>query len=402
MCGSAVLGMSAWLASSKSHSGATKWCLYILLCRTAIEEKIDEEDDEDALQAERRRKLSLIEPGQWVRAEGIPPLGAGAFGEVYLAQATARAREIAVKDIDMAFVWPEEGASLRDTLIEEHRRFESEVRLMAQLRHPNIVSYLGVDISISQKRLYILMELVTGGSLSSSLAKYGVMAPSTVQDYALDIMEGLHFLHTCSPPIVHRDLKPANVLLTSDGVCKLADFGTARLLEDGAVNRYLSGTPVYAPPEMYDPTSELTTAFDIWSLGATIHELLTRRVPWPREFLSTTNKLIFYLTLLYEDKPPSFDHERLDEHSRAMIVSMLRAEPSERPSILSLSEHAFFQQNYPVPTARNTTYQTRTDVMNKLGRIAEEGHRLSLTTQPSDTSIMSANDRDVIHFKTTK
>lgn len=131
----------------------------------------------DEQQLFRSGSLSLVEPGQWERAEGIPALGSGSFGEVYVARDTATIREIAVKAMDIRRygVWAQDDDSLEEVMVEMHRRLHREVMIMAKLRHKNIVAYLGVDISISKKELYIFMELVSGGSLRTYLDKYGAI-----------------------------------------------------------------------------------------------------------------------------------------------------------------------------------------------------------------------------------
>jgi len=139
----------------------------------------------------------------------------------------------------------------------------------------------------------------------------------------------------------------------------------------------MSGTLAYAPPEMHRAGNVLTPAFDVWSFGVTLHTLLTKTVaPWPERYMRDHKSLVYYLTELYDDQPPAFDHPNLDELSRDLIASILRSNPDDRPTIQDLTEHPFFHEEYPEPKAK----RNHADVLDTLIRVPDEGFKLPLTS----------------------
>src|SRR5580704_12435799 len=141
-------------------------------------------------------------------------LGAGGMGEVYKALDPRVGRNIALK------LLPESLAN--DP--ERRRRFEQEARLAALLNHPNVMAIY--DVGLDQHPPYIVGELVPGESLRAMITS-GALPPRKAVDIAAQIAAGLAAAHAAG--IVHRDLKPENVIVTSEGVAKILDFGVARM-----------------------------------------------------------------------------------------------------------------------------------------------------------------------------
>ncbi|HYO76711.1 MAG TPA: serine/threonine-protein kinase, partial [Thermoanaerobaculia bacterium] len=154
------------------------------------------------------------------------------------------------------------------------RRFREERQILAHLNHPNIARLLDggeTDDGVP----FLVMEAVDGLPITRHCDERQLPLEARLRLFAT-VCRAVHFAHTRL--IVHRDLKPSNVLVTRDGVVKLLDFGIAKLLaaDAEAANGDLTMTPDYASPEQVR-AEEVTTASDIYSLGAVLYELLTGR-----------------------------------------------------------------------------------------------------------------------------
>lgn len=159
------------------------------------------------------------------------------------------------------------------------KRFETEAEILHTLRHPNL-PYVR-DYFSWEGRYYLVMDYIEGEDLFTILKHYkkeGIDEKLVVQ-WAKEILDALYYLHSQSPPVVYRDLKPGNIMIrSSDNKAILVDFGIARTVEpEGDTTKTIVGTLVYAPEELLHGKPEPRT--DIYSLGATMHCLLTGIVP---------------------------------------------------------------------------------------------------------------------------
>lgn len=169
-----------------------------------------------------------VPPPTNVKISSYPSIGEGTFGKVYLAQRCDTGDQLVVKQIRIDEAKPE--------MVEQ---FLEEVRVLSRLEHPNIVRYLGA--TRKQEHLNIYLEYMAGGSLASMLKRYGPFPEPLIRRYTKQILEGLEYLHYRE--IIHRDLKGANILVTKDGVCKIADFGTAKqIMRNEIQKRSFKGT----------------------------------------------------------------------------------------------------------------------------------------------------------------
>ncbi len=146
-------------------------------------------------------------------------IGEGGFGPVYRAKDLALDRDVALKTLSHSV------ADVSPALWELYRqRFEREATLLRSVTHPNIVSVYGFE-SDADGSLYLVMEYVPGGSLSSTLAEDGPLSVDRAIAIASDVCNALEVLDALG--IVHRDIKPSNILLTAEGGAKLTDLGIA-------------------------------------------------------------------------------------------------------------------------------------------------------------------------------
>ena len=229
----------------------------------------------------------------WLRAD--KKIGEGQFGEVWLAMDGAgslaavkvmklsegRAKEANAgagrrrrrRDSQSKEAQESEQAEIRDTILRE-------AELLENLRHDNIVRYIGS--CAMEGYVFIVMEYLSGGSLATVLEEFRSLPISSIKRYLRDIIWGLVYLHENG--VIHRDLKPHNVLMTQDGECKLADFGTAKFFrqrgQEGVAlegrGEQGRGTALYMAPETQ--REEYLAVTDVWALGIMIVELLTGQV----------------------------------------------------------------------------------------------------------------------------
>ncbi|KWU43305.1 kinase-like protein [Rhodotorula sp. JG-1b] len=219
-------------------------------------------------------------------------LGQGAFGSVYKALNWTTGETCAVKKIDLSHI-PE--GDLPEIM--------SEIDLLKNLHHPNIVQYRGYHRTASS--LYIVLEYCENGSLAALVRKFGRIPESLVGLYVLQVLHGLQYLH--EQGVIHRDIKGSNILATKEGSIKLADFGVATRVAGSSSTTNSSeaqmavvGSPYWMAPEVVDQSAGASPASDIWSLGALVIELLTSKPPY--HFLDPMPAL--FRIVADEDGPP--------------------------------------------------------------------------------------------------
>lgn len=189
-------------------------------------------------------------------------LGAGGSGRVFRARDEVSDRIIALKMFHTA--------SARGN--QAYERFVREAKIAGAVRHPNLVEVY--DFSAEQG--FLVMEYMTGGNLSTRLSE--AMAPMAVKRMMRDILSGLELAHQRG--VIHRDVKPANIFFDARGTAKLGDFGVAHLLDLGQTQTGgLIGTLAYMSPEQITG-APLTITADMYSLGITLFEALTGRLPF--------------------------------------------------------------------------------------------------------------------------
>ncbi len=222
--------------------------------------------------------------------------GRGGFGEVWRAIRTDTSEEVAVK-------------VLRDaTDAEARKRFEREVRILLQLDHPGIVKVIAYRLDV--ERPFYVMPLMKGGCLSPWAGK---LHHGVVRGLLGKFADALHHIHARGG--IHRDFKPDNVLIDSRGNTALADFGLGNDPRCTiSMTAQAAGTPGYWAPELHEHLGRATSSSDIYSLGASIFQLLTGVHPVQASSLDP------------------WDHNReVPEDLRNLVLLMVHRNPLRRP-----------------------------------------------------------------------
>ncbi|CAL5019769.1 unnamed protein product [Urochloa decumbens] len=249
-------------------------------------------------------------------------LGSGSFGSVYEA-ISDDGFFFAVKEVSLM----DQGLNAKQRIVQ----LEHEISLLSRLEHENIVQYFGTDKEGG--KLYIFLELVTQGSLAALYQKYNLQ-DSQVSAYTRQILNGLLYLHQRN--VLHRDIKCANILVDASGLVKLADFGLAKEMSILSQARSSKGTVYWMAPEVAKAKPHGPPA-DIWSLGCTVLEMLTGKVPYPD--MEWTHALL----KIGRGIPPEIP-DTLSEDAQDFIKKCVQANPNDRPSAAQLLEHPFVQR----------------------------------------------------------
>jgi serine/threonine protein kinase len=244
------------------------------------------------------------------RYELLEKIGRGGMGVVYRGKDTTIGRPVAVKmlisDIDVSD--------------ETRQRFFREARSAGQLAHRNIITIY--DFGEEGGRAYIVMELLTGESLTALLAR-GVKVPLEQQvEIMMRVSEGLAFAH--SRGIVHRDIKPANLFVTADGQVKILDFGVARIASSKLTRSgLLVGTPDYMSPEQV-MGMVVDQRSDVFSAGAVFYQLLTGRKPF------AAKRLPDVLNRVRLEAPEAITEAEAPADLTAIVMKALEKDPAQR------------------------------------------------------------------------
>ncbi|KAF4368606.1 hypothetical protein CsatB_008184 [Cannabis sativa] len=261
----------------------------------------------------------------WLKGE---LLGRGSFGSVYEGIADD-GFFFAVKEVSLL----DQGDQGKQSIYQ----LEQEIALLSQFEHENIVQYHGTDKDDS--KLYIFLELVTKGSLQRLYQRYN-LRDSQVSAYTRQILLGLKYLHDRN--VVHRDIKCANILVDASGSVKLADFGLAKATKFNDV-KSTKGTACWMAPEVVNRKNQgYGLPADIWSLGCTVLEMLTQKIPYSDlEWMQALFKI-------GKGVPPTVP-DSLSEEARDFIFKCLQVNPDARLTAAQLLEHPFVKK--PLPTS---------------------------------------------------
>ncbi|XP_045553336.1 LOW QUALITY PROTEIN: serine/threonine-protein kinase WNK4 [Salmo salar] len=310
-------------ASSDSDNELVQNKPHNVLSRSPYESKWEQEEREDI----ETKAVATSPDGRYLKFN--IEIGRGSFKTVYKGLDTETTVEVA---------WCE--LQTRKLTKLERQRFSEEVEMLKGLQHPNIVRFYDSwkDNSKVLKCILLVTELMTSGTLKTYLKRFKEMKLKLLQRWSRQILKGLHFLHTRTPPIIHRDLKCDNIFITGPtGSVKIGDLGLATL-KSASFAKSVIGTPEFMAPEMYE--EKYDEAVDVYAFGMCILEMATSEYPYSE----CQNAAQIYRKVTSGMKPDSFYKVKVPE-LKEIIEGCIRMDKDERYTIQDLLEHTFFQEN---------------------------------------------------------
>lgn len=296
-----------------------------------------------------------VDPRMLENWDKVKQLGKGAFGVVWMGMLQDGA-QVAVKVVPLGQADDEAKATV-----------EAEFKLMQKMHHPNVVDYIGQRIT-SNGDLEIFTEFLPGGSVAGrvkDLKSHGKrrLPPLVVRRYTKQVLDGLAYLHDHGEgAIAHRDIKGENLLLTVDGIVKLADFGCSKMIHQakkvdesamlatvmatmgggssGAMT--MVGTPFWMAPEVISPqdSGQYGVKCDIWSLGCVIIEMLGE-MPWANKAAESPWQIMFLIASA--EGGPSNIPKDVHRHLADFLSKCFVREAKLRPSARTLVHHPYIE-----------------------------------------------------------
>lgn len=243
------------------------------------------------------------------------PLGRGAMGEVWRATDQALSRPVAVK-----LLRADDGDAASE-------RLRMEARTAARLNHPHVVSMY--DSGCHDGRFYLVMELVDGWSLAQELDVHGLLDPQEAGAIGAQMAAGLSAAHVQG--VIHRDIKPGNIMLTTDRIVKITDFGIACFADDAShtltATGKILGTGSYLAPERAVGRPAVP-ASDVYALGCVLYELLTGRPP----FLGENTPAVVQQHVSAAPVPPDHLRPEIPRSLADHLLLLLAKDPAQRPT----------------------------------------------------------------------
>jgi len=247
-------------------------------------------------------------------------LGSGTFATVRAAKEKATGTRYAIKIIDKKAMGAKQDMMMR------------EVDILKQVKHPNIIKLK--ELFESPQKLYLVMELVTGGELFDKIVEKGSYSEKDASFVMRQIIDACRYLHENN--IVHRDLKPENLLLETprSDIVKIADFGLSKILGDEAMLKTACGTPGYVAPEVLQ-LNGYGKEVDMWSVGVIMYILLCGFPP----FYEENNAQLFKAIMEGRFSYPAPYWSGVSDSAKDLINKLLVVDPKKRFSAEQALQH---------------------------------------------------------------
>ncbi|KAJ3679143.1 hypothetical protein LUZ60_017154 [Juncus effusus] len=298
-------------------------------------------------------------------------LGEGTFAKVKFARNVETGENVAIKILDKEKV-------LRHKMIGQIKR---EISTMKLIKHPNVIRMF--EVMASKTKIYIVMELVTGGELFDKIASRGKLKEDEARKYFQQLINAVDYCH--SRGVYHRDLKPENLLLDASGVLKVSDFGLSALhqqqvREDGLLHT-TCGTPNYVAPEVINNKGYDGAKADLWSCGVVLFVLMAGYLPFEE-----TNLVSLYKKINKADfSCPAW----FSTSVKKLIKRILDPDPQTRITIAQVIENEWFKKGYQRPSF-GTVNVDLDDVNSIFNENGEPANLVVETREERRPSLMNA------------
>ena len=263
----------------------------------------------------------------------------------------------------------------------------NEIRILASIHNPNIISYKEAFIDEASMSVCIIMEFADNGDLYQKMVNYqktnAQFSETEIWSIFIQVVRGLHSLHEFK--ILHRDMKSANVFLFKDGKAKLGDLNVSKIAKAG-LGYTQTGTPYYASPEVWKDMP-YDTKSDIWSLGCVLYEMATLRPPFKAEDMSSLYRKV--LKGLYPKISSQYSQDL-----NIMIKSLLQVAPINRPSCDTIMKMPIFVKRAEQIFSKEDAHFDNKDELLKTIRIPK--NLLYLTDRLPRPNYSTRNEEDHI------
>ncbi|KAK3777022.1 hypothetical protein RRG08_008876 [Elysia crispata] len=286
----------------------------------------------------------------------IRQIGEGAFGKAVLVKRKDSSAQCVIKEINTTKMSPKER--------EESRK---EVAVLAQLKHPNIVTY--IESFEERGTLYIVMNYCSGGDLYTKINERRGQLFSEDQILNWFVQLCLAIKHIHDRKILHRDIKSQNIFLTSSGKVQLGDFGIAKVLNSTVQLAHTCiGTPYYLSPEIVE-NMPYNNKSDVWSMGCVLYELTTLKHAF--EAGNMKNLVLKIIRGNYPPVSPQFSYDL-----RGLIAQLFKRNPRDRPNV-----NAILRKNFIMQRVRKLLSEQ--DLASEFSHTVMHGHKIAKALPPA-------------------
>ena len=276
------------------------------------------------------------------------------------------------------------------------RRFEEECCLLSQVRHPNIVQFLGVYFQQGVRAPILVMEFLPT-NLTSCIEQYGILPKEISYSILHDVALGLCYLHSQTPAIIHRDLSSNNLLLTPNMTAKISDLGVARILNliPLQVSRMTQtpGTPAYMPPEVMVANPKYDTSVDEFSYGIMMIHMFSGRWPEPQVGPNRTEPDGTMIPVSEAERREVFLRAIGNDHPLMhLILKCIHNHPKSRAHASEIVERlAEMVLQFPA------SFANRLEMMRRIEAVEEEKKALTEEGERKDRVIQQKEDEISLH-----